>query len=81
MPGKQRFWWTGPFWITREFKVSYQLGTLAREVLKKWVNGFRLKPYKGMMLVNPFKEPKEQKIWEAGEGLETGESPTGTTKY
>ena len=54
MPGKLRFRWTGPYWITREFNGSYQLGTLAGEVLGKWVNGFRLKPYKGPMPKNPF---------------------------
>ena len=59
MLGKLRFRWTGPFWITREFKGSYQLGTLARELLEKWVNKFRLKPYEGLMLVNPFKELEE----------------------
>ena len=56
MPGKLRFRWTGPFWITKEYNGSYQLGTLAGELLSKWVNGFRLKPYKGQMPENPFKE-------------------------
>ena len=32
----------------------YQLGTLAGEVIGKWANGFRLKPYKGHMPANPF---------------------------
>ena len=40
MSGKLRFRWTGPFWITREFNGSYQLGTLAGEILHKWVNGY-----------------------------------------
>ena len=40
MPRKLRFKWTGPFWITREFKGSYQLGMLVGEVLDKWINGF-----------------------------------------
>ena len=53
---KLRFWWTGPFWVTREFNGSYQLGTLAEELLSKWVNGFRLKPYKGQMSENLFKD-------------------------
>ena len=61
MLGKLRFQWTGPFWITKEFKGPYELGTLAGEVLEKWVNGFQVKPYKGPMLVNPFKEPDERK--------------------
>ena len=40
MLGKLWFQWTGPYWITREFNGSYQLGTLAGEVVEKWVNGF-----------------------------------------
>ena len=43
----------------REFKGSYQLGTLAGEILEKWVNGFRLKPYYGPMPQNPFKQPED----------------------
>ena len=58
MSGKLRFRWTGPYWITREFNGSYQLGTLAGEVLGKWVNGFRLKPYNGPMPRNPFEQVK-----------------------
>ena len=54
MPGKLRFRLTGPFWITKEYNGSYQLGMLAGEVIGKWANGFRLKPYKGHMLANPF---------------------------
>ena len=45
-------------------KGTYQLGTLAGEILDKWVNGFWLKLYKGPMLENPFQEPKEQKVLE-----------------
>ena len=56
MPGKLRFRWTGPYWLTREYNGSYQLGTLAGEVLGKWVNGFRLKPYRGPMPKNPFEQ-------------------------
>ena len=56
MSGKLRFWWTGPFWVTKEYNGSYQLGTLAGELLSKWFNGFRLKPYKGQMPEIPFKE-------------------------
>ena len=37
---------------------SYQLGTLVGEVLGKWVNGFRLKPYQGPMPRNPFEQVK-----------------------
>ena len=56
MPVKLRFRWTGPFWVTEEFNGSYQLGTLPGELLSNWVNGFRLKRYKGRMPENPFKE-------------------------
>ena len=56
MPRKLQFGWTGSFWITKEFNGSYQLGTLASEILKKWVNVFWLKPYKGLMPKNPFQE-------------------------
>ena len=57
--GKLRFQWTSPFWITREFNGSYKLGKLAGELLRKWVNGFRLKPYKGQMPENPFKDEED----------------------
>ena len=59
MPGKLRFRWTGPFWITKEYNASYQLGTLSGEVIGKWANGFRLKPYKGHMPANPFQQDPE----------------------
>ena len=52
----------------REFKGSNQLGTLADEVLDKWVNGFILKPYQGPMPRNPFKQ------LETGTKEVTGES-------
>ena len=64
MPGKLRFRWTGPFWITREYNGSYQLGTLARELLGKWVNGSCLNPYKGQMPKNPFKDDENPQITE-----------------
>ena len=54
MLGKLWFRWTRPYWITWEFNGSYQLGTLVGEVLDKWVDGFRLKPYYGPMPQNPF---------------------------
>ena len=38
--GKLWFQWTRPFWITREFNGSYQLGTLSDEILNKWANSF-----------------------------------------
>ena len=56
MPGKLRFRWTGPFWIIDEFNGTFQLGTLAGEIVKSWVNGFRLRPYQGSTPVNPFTE-------------------------
>ena len=59
MLGKLRFQWTGPFWITKEYNGSYQLGTLAGEILGKWVNGFRLKPYKERMPENPFQKDED----------------------
>ena len=47
MPGKLRFWWT------------YQVGMLSGKILPKWVNGFGLKPYQGLMLENPFQVKKQ----------------------
>ena len=54
MPGKLRFRWTGPFWIIDEFNGTFQLGTLANDIVQSWVNGFRLKPYHGTVPPNPF---------------------------
>ena len=54
--GKLRFRQTEPYWIMREFKGSYQLGIVAEEVVEKWVNNFRLKPYYEPMPQNPFKQ-------------------------
>ena len=34
---------------------------LVGELLEKWVNGYRLKPYKGPMLEKPFKALEENK--------------------
>ena len=51
--------WTGPIWIINSKNGTYQLGSLTREVLPKWVNGFRLKPYLEDMPVNPFSQPEE----------------------
>ena len=59
MSGKLRFQWTRPFWITKEYNGSYQLGKLAGEILGKWVNGFRLKPYKGRMPTISFLEDED----------------------
>ena len=69
MPGKLRFRWTRPYWITREFNGSYQLGTLAGEVLNKWVNGFRLKPYYGPMPPNPFHQLETDAVTGSGKQL------------
>ena len=49
MPRKLRFRWTSLFWIINSRNDTYQVGSLAREIILKWVNGFRLKPYKGQM--------------------------------
>ena len=54
MRGKLRFRWTGPFWIVDSNNGTYQVGTLLGEIMLKWVNVFRLKPYKGSMPTNPF---------------------------
>ena len=56
MPGKLRFQWTSPFWIIDEFNDTFQLGTLAGDIVKSWVNGFRLRPYQGNTPANPFTE-------------------------
>ena len=54
MPGKLRFRWTGPYWIIRVEQGTFQLGTLAGEVVRQKVNGFWLKPYLGPTPPNPF---------------------------
>ena len=76
MPGKLRFRWTGPFWVTKELNGSYRLGTLAGELLSKWVNGLRLKLYKGRMPENPFKEAENSCKIEIS--AEVGETPVET---
>ena len=60
IPGKLQYRWTGPVWIVNSKNGTYQLGTLAGEILPKWVNGFRLKPYHGDMPKNPFSQPEEE---------------------
>ena len=80
MPGKLRFGWIDPFCVTKEFNGSYQLGILARELLSKWVNGFRLKPYKGRMPENPFIKSENHRNTESRTEIgdtpaETGEGP------
>ena len=37
--GKLQLKWMEPYWIIKEFKGSYQLGTLVGEVPDKWENG------------------------------------------
>ena len=54
MPGKLRFRWTGPFWIVDEFNGTFQLGTVVGEIVKSWINGFRLRPYQGSTPPNLF---------------------------
>ena len=66
MPGKLRFRWTGPYWIVGAENDTFQLGTLAGEVLRQKVNGFHLKPYMGPTPPNSF--PAEQD--KAGESVE-----------
>ena len=56
MLGKLRFRWTGPYWIVGTENGTFQLGTLAGEVLRKKVNGFRLKPYLGPTPPNLFQD-------------------------
>ena len=48
--------WSGTHSTTRGQMVS---GTLAGEILGKWVNGFWLKPYKGRMSANPFQKKED----------------------
>ena len=55
MPGKLRFRWTGPYWIVDAENGTFTLGTLAGEIMRQKVNGFRLKPYFGPMPPNPFR--------------------------
>ena len=45
-----------------------------REVLGKWVNGFRLKPYQGPMSRNPFEQTKTDTE------LDTGKPAKPTTR-
>ena len=54
MPGKLRFRWTGPYWIVGIENGTFQLGTLAGEVLQQKANGFRLKPSTGPTPPNRF---------------------------
>ena len=65
VPGKLRFRWTWPFWILNNHNVTYQVNTLLGKIMPKWVNGFRLKPYKRSMPENPFQV-----------GVETNNPPT-----
>ena len=50
----------------QEFNGSYQLGTLAAEVLEKWVNGFRLKPYYRPMPQNLFHQVEADAVTGSG---------------
>ena len=59
MPGKLRFRWTGPYWIVEAENGTFTLGTLAGEILRQKVNGFRLKPYFGPTPPNPFRAVQE----------------------
>ena len=44
----------GPYWIVGAEKGTFQLGTLAGEILRQKVNGFMLKPYLGPTPPNSF---------------------------
>ena len=57
----------------REFKGSYQLEMLVGEILEKWVNGFRLKPYHGLMPRNPFEQPNDGVETESGNQISGNE--------
>ena len=70
IPGKLRFRWTDPFWIIDEFNGMFQLGTLVGDIVRSWVNGFRLKPYHGTIPPNPFTK----------QHLGTDQPTTGTTE-
>ena len=59
MPGKLRFRRTGPYWIVEAENGTFMLGTLAGEILRQKVNGFRLKPYFGPTPPNPFRVVQE----------------------
>ena len=54
MLSKSRFRWTGLFWFIDEFNDTFELGTLAEDIIRSWVNGFRLKPYHCTIPPNPF---------------------------
>ena len=55
MPRKLHFRWTGPYWIIGVENDTFTLGSLAKEILPRKVNGFRLKPYAGPTPPNPFR--------------------------
>ena len=59
---KLRFRWIGPFWIVNNYNVTYQIGTLAGEVLPKWVNGFKLNHTKDRHREIPFRQRSRTKI-------------------
>ena len=56
MPWKLWLRWTGLFWIIDEFNGTFQLYTLSGDIVKSWVNGFRLRPTHGNTPTNPFAE-------------------------
>ena len=86
MPRKLIFRWTGPYWIV-DNNYTYQVGTLVGEILPKWVNGFRLKPYKGPMPRNPFEqvktdtEPDTSKSEETATHLAIGKREAGKREH
>ena len=60
MPRKLRYRWTGLVWFVDSRNGTYQLVTLAGEILPKCVNGSRLKPYHGDMSDNPLSKSEEK---------------------
>ena len=66
MPGKLRFRWTGSYWIIGAENGTFTLGTLAGEILPQKVNRFRLNPYAGATLPNPFEKTMDPTPPEAG---------------
>ena len=54
MPRKLQLRWVGPYWIVGGKNGTYSPRTLNRERLAQPLNGFRMKPDYGRMLLNPF---------------------------
>ena len=61
-----RFRWIGAYWIVNAENDTFELGTLAGEILWQKVNGFRLKPYSRPKPLNQFENPVKLKIKDVG---------------